>query len=129
MDIDRRTADPQPQPPLPSFPFPESAGHQPSGEELLRARGTAFGVCVLAALVWVGVLTGVVWVSLGLPLDGYAFGVLLGSLLAPWLLSALITWLFLRRKRTTFWTPLIVSLPTFVILSLLFGAMNVAGQA
>ncbi|MCP3805605.1 hypothetical protein NLX83_40715 [Allokutzneria sp. A3M-2-11 16] len=100
-----------------------------SGPPTQPPPGTSFGRCVLSSLVWYGVVFVVLFATLGAPASGYAFGVVAGRLLFPFLLSALITWLFFRHKRTNFGILVLTSLPSFVVLSFAFGVLRMAGSA
>ncbi|WP_086828109.1 hypothetical protein [Allokutzneria sp. NRRL B-24872] len=106
-----------PMPPLPNQ-------HQPQVRP-----GASYGKCVLAALVWFGVVFVVLFATLGAPASGRALGLVAGRMIVPLLLSSLFTWLIFRRKPTSFGILLITSLPFFVLLSFLLGAASIAGRA
>ncbi|MFB9907662.1 hypothetical protein [Allokutzneria oryzae] len=106
---------------LPPYPAPDSMPPQPQGT-------TSFWQCLLAAMVWFGAMITLVSLTIELP-SAKAAGGLIGSMLAPWLLTALITWLFFRRHRPGFGILLLVSLPSFAVLALVFGALRIVGRS
>ena len=107
--------------PAPMPPYP--------GPPPMQQPGVSFGRCVLASLVWFGVVFVVLFAVLGPPASGYALGVVAGRMLFPLLLSALITWLIFRRKPTNFGILVLTSLPFFVLLALVFGVLRMAGKS
>lgn len=111
------------------------AGHQPYPGPMMPqavppARvGTTFGRCVLASLVWVGVVLVLLLALAGAPGSARAAGFVVGSMVLPLLCTAWITWLFFRRKAPVFGLLVLASLPTFVITFFVFGAARLAGRA
>ncbi|GAA4021150.1 hypothetical protein GCM10022247_51660 [Allokutzneria multivorans] len=105
-------------------PMPPLPDHQPQARP-----GASFGKCVLAALVWFGVVLVVLFATLGAPGSASALGLVVGRMLVPLLLAALFTWLIFRRRPTGFGVLLVTSLPFFVLLSFVFGVLRVVGQS
>jgi hypothetical protein len=112
MELDRNAA----------FPTsPQDPARAPSG--------TSFGRSLLASLVWVGaVLVAVVAIG-GPPASGYGFGVVLGRLVLPCLVSAWLVRRFFGHRWLAFGWLVLASLPTFFVSFVVFGAILMARQA
>lgn len=122
MDFDRNAVFSSPQQePVPGYPSYPGQGMPPPPLPPVPP-GTSYGRCVAAALVWVGATLVLLFAKAGPPASGRAAGYVLGTLLLPCLATALVTWLFVRRKRPAFWLLVLASLPTFAITFLVFGA-------
>ena len=91
-------------------------------ETTAQPRGNSFGRALLAALVWVVLLTVV---GVALADDAESAGSVFGQLLVAGLLAALVTWLITRKRPAwPFWKLVLLALPFF----LLFRLLAVAGQ-
>ena len=120
---------PTPGYPTPGYPTPGYPAAQPP--QATRP-ATTYGRCVLASLVWVGVVLVALLVALfaaeGPPGSGEAVGLVVGRMVLPCLVSAWLVHRFFRHKRMAFWLLALASLPTFVVSFVVLGAISLAGQ-
>lgn len=85
----------------------------------------SYGTALLATLVWAGVNLVLTLAFAGGPGSSRAAGQLVGSLLFPTLLAALVTWLIARRRGWPFPALVALALPFF----LLFRVVSAIGRA
>ncbi|NUT49535.1 MAG: hypothetical protein HOV94_19840 [Saccharothrix sp.] len=124
MDFDRNAVFPTPR--------EESTGPTPAhpGPQAPSRAVTTYGRCVLASLVWVGVVLVTVFVVQGVPASasGVAIGLVLGRTVLPCLVSAWLIHRFFRHRGLAFWLLTLASLPTFFVSFVVFSAITLAGQ-
>jgi hypothetical protein len=108
-------------PPYPPPPYPPPAPHsQPTG----RPTRTGYARVLGATAVWAALNTTLAVIVAGSQLTPRAAGYVLGTMLIPVLLGALITWLVVRRRSMSFWILVLAAAPAFWVLRLLFGALR-----
>ncbi|WP_367127959.1 hypothetical protein [Saccharothrix sp. HUAS TT1] len=113
------------QPGYPAQPgyqaYPDPQAHQPVHP--VQPVGTDYGRCVSASVIWIAATLALLVATAGLPASGRGLGEVVGRLILPSLLSAWITWLFVRRKRPHFGLLVLASLPSFIVSFFIFGAV------
>jgi hypothetical protein len=112
-----------PHAPLPGAPpYPESPEHAPPpvGQPPRRTR---FLAVLGAAAVWAVVNLVLVFAVAGSPPGPAALGEVVGALVVPTLLAALVVWMVARRRAWGFWLLLLVAAPLFWVLRAIFIAL------
>jgi hypothetical protein len=105
-----------PHAPMPGAPpYPEALEHGPPPVGR-PARRTRFVAALGAAAVWAAVNLVLVLVVAGPPGGAAVLGGLLGALLVPTLLAALVVWAIARRRAWTFWLLVLTTAPLYWVL-------------
>jgi hypothetical protein len=105
-----------PHAPMPGAPpYPEAPEHGPP-QVGRPARRTRFTAALGAAAFWAAVNLVLVLVVAGAPGGATALGSLLGALLVPTLLAAVVVWAVARRRAWPFWLLLLAASPMFWVL-------------
>jgi hypothetical protein len=102
-----------PMPGAPPYPEAPEHGPPPVGRP---ARRTRFMAALGAAAVWAAVNLVLVLVVAGAPDGAAVLGGLLGALLVPTLLAALVVWAIARRRAWTFWLLVLMAAPLYWVL-------------
>ncbi len=103
-------------------PYPGTPEHTPPPVGL-PARRTRFGKALGAAAVWAAVNLVLVLAVAGAPPGPGALGRLVGALIIPTLLAALVLWAIARRRAWAFWLLVLFAAPLFWVLRAFFIAL------
>jgi hypothetical protein len=103
-------------------PYPESPEHAPPPVGR-PARRTRFLTALGATAVWAVVNLVLVFTVAGPPPGPAAFGELVGALIVPTVLAALVVWAIARRRAWGFWLLVLVAAPLFWLLRAIFIAL------
>jgi hypothetical protein len=102
-----------PMPGAPPYPAAPEHGPPPVGQPAPRTR---FRAALGAAAVWAAVNLALVLGVAGAPGDSEAFGRVVGALIVPTLLAALVVWAVARRRAWPFWLLVLVAAPLYWVL-------------
>ncbi|NMH81474.1 hypothetical protein [Pseudonocardia xinjiangensis] len=113
-----------PHAPMPGAPPYPAAQEHPPPPVGRPAAHTGILAALGAAAVWAGVNVVLVLVVAGAPAAGSDVARLVGALLVPTLIAALVVWLVARHRAWSFWLLVLAAAPVFWVLralSTLFG--------